>query len=92
MLKQQSKCFILAEMGDVITTGLALFVLHPNVWEANPIAQSGMGVAILFKAIVTVIVVFCFQKVSFSSTWLWIIVAIAAFPVAWNSFWIIAGL
>jgi hypothetical protein len=84
-LKPISLFFISAELLDILTTfgGLAL---HPQMWEANPVAGllGGMVPAALFKVLVTLAVVYVIEKVASWPKLVWIVPVMASTPVVWN--------
>jgi hypothetical protein len=84
-LKPISKFFLAAEALDILTTFVGLS-LHPQMWEANPVAGflGGMAQAALFKLLVTLAVVYVIEKVASWPRLIWAVPLMASVPVVWN--------
>lgn len=86
-LKPVSKVFLAAEALDVLTTFVGLS-LHPQMWEANPVAGvlGGMLPATLLKLLVTLAVVYVIERVESWPRLIWAVPLMASAPVLWNLF------
>jgi hypothetical protein len=84
-LKPISIFLIVAEILDLMTT-LQGFRWFPQLWESNPLAglYGGMTTAILAKVLVTLCVVFIFERVDKWPRLVWLVPAVAWLPVLWN--------
>lgn len=92
-LKQITKYFLLAELLDVVTTTYGVYFI-PRLWESNPLHDvlGGWAPLILIKLLVTLLIVIILESVD---DWPWlvrILPLIAALPVMWNIFAILAEL
>jgi hypothetical protein len=86
-LKPVSKVFLAAEALDVLTT-VAGLSLHPQMWEANPVAgfMGGILQVTLLKLLVTLAVVYVIEKVDRWPGLIWVVPLMASVPVIWNLF------
>lgn len=77
-MKLCTLCFLIAEMLDLLTTGIGLLVGAVELNQFLP-----LGALLVVKVLVVAIVAYALEKKR-ASILDWIIVVVAGLPVAWN--------
>lgn len=90
-LRPISKALILAELLDLLTTSVGIW-MFPQISEANPMLMElgGWLPLLVTKLLATLFVVYILERIEKWSFLVWVVPLIAVLPVIWNIICILA--